>query len=338
MTDTAIQESATHSAVASRVSLVRFGSLAERFGLVLLLTALIIFFAVNPTTSDSFLAAANLRALAGNQTVTAILALAAIIPLAAGQFDVSIGASLGLSSVLIAKLVSENGQPIWVAVLVALALGCLIGAILGALIAGLDVNSFVITLGMATFLGGVVTWYTAGETLVGMPQTMLDFGNKDLAGVPRPVCLLVLVAVALAYIMRYTIFGRHLLWIGENRQAARLVGVNTSQRVILAFVACGGLAALAGAVQLARTGSASSQVGSNFTLAALAAAFLGATTITPGRFNVLGTLVGVLFVGVAVNGFTLMGVADWVEPVFNGVMVITAVSLGAVMTRRRARS
>src|SRR5439155_13316889 len=113
-------------------------------------------------------------------------------------------------------------------------------------------------------------------------------------------------------------------------------GVNTSQRVVLAFVASGTLAALAGAVQLARTGSASAQVGSNFTLAALAAAFLGATTITPGRFNVLGTLVGVLFVGVAVDGFTLMGAADWVEPVFNGGAVVIAVSLASYLSQRRA--
>lgn len=315
----------------------RLGSWTERYGLVLLLGALVVFFAINPTTSESFLSAPNLRALVGNQTVTAIVALAAIVPLTAGQFDVSIGATLGLSSVLIAKLVTEEGQSLWVALLIAVLVGALIGSILGVVIATLNVNSFIVSLGMATLLGGAVTWYSNSETLVGIPQSMLDFGNQNLFGIPRPVWLLAVIALGLTFAMRYTIFGRHLLWIGENRRAAELIGVNTRQRIMLAFVASGSLSAIAGAVLLARTGSASAQTGSSYTLAALAAAFLGATAITPGRFNVLGTMVGVLFVGVAVNGFTLMGAADWVEPVFNGAMVIAAVSLGAVMMRRRAK-
>jgi ribose transport system permease protein len=105
--------------------------------------------------------------------------------------------------------------------------------------------------------------------------------------------------------------------------------------MLLVFVLAGALAAIAGALQLARTGSGNPQVGSNLTLSALAACFLGATVVRPGQFNVPGTLIGVFFVAVSVNGLTLAGAADWVDPVFNGAAVIVAVALSTVLGRRR---
>jgi len=314
-----------------------WGELGERYGLVALLVAVTLVFAVSPETSANFLSASNIRTLLGNQAVTAILALAAIVPLVAGEFDVSIGATLGLSSMVAAKLMTEQGLPPVAAAAAATAVGATVGAVVGIIVGYLRVSSFVISLGMATLLGGVVTWYAKGLTVVGIPQPVLDFGNRNTLGVPRPVWLLVLTVLLLAYLLRYTIFGRTLLAIGVSRRAAELVGINSNIRIALAFLVSGTLAGAAGVVQLARTGSASAQVGPGFTLAALAAAFLGATAITPGRFNVLGTLVGVVFVGVTVNGLTLLGAADWVEPVFNGTAVIAAVSLSAIVARRKAR-
>jgi ribose transport system permease protein len=118
--------------------------------------------------------------------------------------------------------------------------------------------------------------------------------------------------------------------------AARLVGLNVDRYVWSSFVVSGGLAGVAGILLLARSGIANPQAGPGFTLAALSAAFLGATAIRPGTFNVAGTLMGVLFVAVSVNGLVLSGAADWVEPTFNGAALLGAVALSAAIARRRA--
>jgi ribose transport system permease protein len=164
---------------------------------------------------------------------------------------------------------------------------------------------------------------------------MVDFGTLNWLGVPRPVWLLVVVALLVAYLLRYTVYGRHLLSIGSNPRSARLVGIRVQLVVLLSFVVAGALAAVAGELELGRTGSGDPQIGPGFTLSALAAAFLGSTTIRPGQFNVPGTIVGVFFVAVSVNGLTLAGAADWVDPLFNGTAVVVAVAVSTVLAHRR---
>jgi ribose transport system permease protein len=189
---------------------------------------------------------------------------------------------------------------------------------------------------MATLLGGLVALYTKGQVILGIPQSMVDFGTLNWLGVPRAVWLLAVVAVVVTYVLRYTVYGRHLLSIGSNPRSARLVGIRVELVILLSFVVAGALAAVAGELELARTGSGDPQIGPGFTLSALAAAFLGSTTIRPGQFNVPGTIVGVFFVAVSVNGLTLAGAADWVDPVFNGAAVIVAVAISTVLANRRA--
>jgi len=307
---------------------------AERYALVGLLALLVVFFALNPSTSDTFLTAANVRNVLANEAVVAIAALAALIPLVCGQFDVSVGAVLGGAALVVAALTSRTGLPPGVAIVAAIAVGGVVGAVSGAVIAYVRTSSFIITLGMATLVGGLVSLYSGDQTIVG-PQSMVDFGNGTTLGGPRPVWLLIVVAAATGWILRYTVFGRRLTAIGANPRAAQLVGIRVQRHVLLAFVLAGALAAVAGTLQLARSGAANPQIGPGFTLSALAAAFLGATTIRPGQFNVPGTIVGVFFVAISVNGLTLAGAADWVDPVFNGAAVVIAVALSTHLANRR---
>lgn len=307
----------------------------ERYALVVLLGLLIVFFAFLPATSDSFLTVANMRNVAANQTVIAIAALAALIPLIGGQFDVSVGAVLGMVSVAIAALTTRAGLPVPVALVLGVALGAAVGAVNGFIVAYLRASSFIITLGMATLVGGLVSLYSKDQVILGVPQSLVDFGTLNWLGVPRVVWLLAAVAVVVGWLLRHTVLGRQLLSVGANPRAARLVGIPVQRVVLLSFVLAGALAGIAGAVLLARTGSGNPQVGSGYTLSALAAAFLGSTTIRPGRFNVPGTLVGVFFVAVSVNGLTLAGAADWVDPVFNGAAVVIAVAASTILAHRR---
>jgi ribose transport system permease protein len=308
---------------------------AEPYALVALLVALVVFFSVFPKTSDTFLTAANLRNLAATQAVIAIAALAALIPLICAQFDVSIGAVLGGASFAIAELLHKTSLPLGVALVVGIALAGVVGLLNGLIVAYVRANSFIITLGMATLVTGLVSLASNDQTVVGVPDAMTRFGSGNWLGVPRPGWLMVVIAVGCAYGLRHTLIGRKATSIGANPRAARLIGIRVERVVCGAFVLAGLLAGLAGALQLARSGATNPQIGPGFTLSALAAAFLGSTTIRPGQFNVPGTIVGVFFVAVSVNGLTLAGAASWVDPVFNGAAVVLAVSLSTVLAARR---
>ncbi len=307
----------------------------ERYALLLLLILLVIVFSILPSTSATFLTSANIKNIVAQESVVAILALAALIPLVALQFDVSVGAVLGAVAILTAKLTVDGHWAVLPALVAGISLGCGVGVINGYLVAYVGANSFIITLGASTLLTGLVSLYSGDQTIVNVPQPLLNFGNGYWLGIPRPAWLLAVVAGMVAYLLRHTVFGRQLLQIGSNPRSARLVGIRVRRLMLLAFVLAGVLAAVAGALELARTGSGDPQVGSNLTLNALAACFLGSTTVRPGQFNVPGTLIGVFFVAVSVNGLTLAGVADWVDPVFNGLAVVIAVALSTVLARRR---
>jgi ribose transport system permease protein len=308
---------------------------AERYALVALLGVLLIVFATLPSTSGTFLTAANLRNVAANESVIAVAALAAMVPLLAGQFDVSIGAVLGMSQIAVASAMA-HGVPLAGAVAIALACALVVGAVNGWLVAYLGVNAFIVTLATATLVGGLVSLYTHDQVILqGISQHLVDFGSGNLMGVPQVTWLVALVALLVAYGVGWTLQGRRLVSVGSNVRAARLVGMPVNRIMLASFVVAALLAGVAGVLQVARTGTGNPQIGNAYTLSALSAAFLGASTIRPGRFNVLGTLIGVAFVAFSVNGLTLAGAADWVDPVFTGTALAVAVALSTVLGRRR---
>lgn len=312
---------------------------AERYALVGLLVAVALFFCFLPASSETFPTAANLRILAANQTVTLLLALAALIPLVAGHFDFSVGASAATASVLCAGLMQNDRAPLALAVLVALAAGLGIGLVNGVAVAWLKMNAFVSTLATATVLGGFIQWYTHGQAIsTNISTALINFGSTTWIGVPRPVFLVTLVAVALWYVLGQTPYGRSLYAIGENPRAARLVGISTRGYPLLAFAGAGLVAGIAGVVLAARTAGATADNGTTMLFPALAAVFLGATAVRPGRFNVFGTVFGVALVAVSVSGLTLAGTSDWVNPVFNGGALAAAVGLSTYLRRRSGKA
>ncbi|WP_157475697.1 ABC transporter permease [Parafrankia sp. EUN1f] len=312
---------------------------AERYALVGLLVAVALFFCFLPASSETFPTAANLRILAANQAVTLLLALAALIPLVAGHFDFSVGASAATASVLCAGLMQNNHAPLALAVVVALAAGLGIGLVNGVAVAWLKMNAFVSTLATATVLGGFIQWYAHGQSISNNISTaLIDFGSTTWLGIPRPVFLVALVAAALWYVLGQTPYGRSLYAIGENPRAARLVGISTRGYPLLAFAGAGLVAGIAGVVLTARTAGATADNGTTMLFPALAAVFLGATAIRPGRFNVFGTVFGVALVAVSVSGLTLAGTSDWVNPVFNGGALAVAVGLSTYLRRRSGKA
>lgn len=346
--DVAVDDPAAVSSAAvpeERQRLGRGAELGLKYGLVGVTALVFLVFGLLPETSDTFLTVVNLRGLISNQAVLLLLALSFTIPLIAGEFDLSIGGVYAVCSVVFAGLMSSADlpltggaqQPILVAVVLALALGAVIGLINGALVTRGGVDALICTLGTGIVAGGAVLWYTDGRSVsAGLPAGLTEFGTGTFVGVPLPAYVLLVVGVATWYLLEHTRYGRELGAIGSNRRAAHLVGIRVERVVFLSFVLAGCLAALAGLLQVSRQGSGVPTSGLDQIIAAFAATYLGANVIKPGRFNVVGTVVGLLFVASLVNGLSILGVEGWVQPVVYGGSLVVAMTVTAVFQRRLA--
>ncbi|WP_084270097.1 ABC transporter permease [Patulibacter minatonensis] len=308
----------------------------ERTGLVLFLIALILWFTIDSTSGDIFTSGANIRQVLSNQSVTGIIALAMVAPLVAGYFDLSVAAIAGMASVTMAALVGTHGYPVWLSIVLTLLVAGIAGGVNGVLVARFKLNAFIVTLGTYTLIGGLLQLYTEGQSIAnGIPESFGNWGSLTWLGVPRPFWLLIVAGLVLWYVLTQIPFGRQLESIGSNERGARLVGIRVDRTIFLAFVSSGLLAGVAGVLLTSRAGSADPTAGSAYLFPALAAVFLGATTLRPGKYNVWGTIVGVFVVAVAVNGFTLLGADAWVTPVFNGASLLAAVMISTLFARQR---
>jgi len=325
--------SAVSSARPPRLSLTGL----ERWALVVLLVVSFAFFALDGTTSETFLSAPNLRNVLGSQAVIGVLALASLPPLIAREFDLSVGSICVLASIIIAKAMADLSLPLGLAIVTGLVVGGAIGLMNGWLVAYLRVNALIATLGVGTVITGFVQATTDGNSIVGgISPDLVSFGAGQWLGLPRTVYALGVVGVIIAYILVQTPYGRYLHFVGSSPASTRLVGVDVARTVLGSFVISGVLAGLAGALLIAQNGNATPQPGADLTLTAVSAAFLGATAIRPGRFNVIGTIVAIFFLAFSVNGLTLLGVDAWINGVFTGAALVVAVAIAALLGRRGA--
>jgi ribose transport system permease protein len=288
---------------------------------------------------DTFLTRTTWIDIASSQAVTAMVALGLVLPLAAGAYDLSVGQALGVSAILSAWLV-HKGADTGVAIGIAILAGVGIGIVNGILVSVLRMNSFIATLGMSSILLAVVGAISNNQQIIGLSSTFEDIGTTELLGIPIPVFYMLAIAVLFWWVLEHTPFGRSLFAIGGGREAARLAGVRVRLYLFLALVVCSTTAAFAGVVVTGKLGAGSPDIGGGYLLPAFAAAFLGATQIKPGRFNVVGTLLAVYLLATGVKGLQLAGASFWVTELFNGAVLIIAVGLsqfeGQLKLRNRA--
>jgi len=313
----------------------RLGAAAgQKYALIVVFAAIVGLFSVlNPAV---FATGANAQTIASTQATVALLALAAMLPLVVGQFDISVGYQFGLAQGLCAYLIINEGVPAVVAILVTLAAGLLIGLVNGVLVAKVKLNSFVATLGVGILVLGLTQWLTQDVTITGaLPALFTDLGRNAVLGVPLPF-VYVLVATAVLWVaLEYTPWGRECYATGGNERAALLAGVRTERRTVQVFVFAALLAALSGGLSVMILGASSPTVGLGSLLPAFAGAFLGATSIRPGRFNAIGTLIAVYLVATGITGLQQEGAQPFVQQLFNGAALLIAVTL-ARLSRKTA--
>jgi ribose transport system permease protein len=311
-------------------------AIGQRYALIAVFAAIVVLFsALNPSV---FATAANAQTIASTQATVALLALAAMLPLVVGQFDISVGYQFGLAQGLCAVLTIDHHVPALLAVLVVLAAGAAIGLVNGLLVARAGLNSFVATLGVGILVLGATEWLTKDVTINGaLPASFTALGRDSVAGVPLPFVYVVLAAAALWIALEYTGWGRECYATGGNARAALLAGVRTSRRTVQVFALAGVLSAVSGCLSVMILGASSPTVGLGSLLPAFAGAFLGATSIRPGRFNAAGTLIAVYLVATGITGLQQEGAAPFVQQLFNGAALLIAVALAAAARRPRTR-
>lgn len=285
----------------------------------------------------TFLTVNTLRIVLSEQSVTALLAIGLVVPLAAGAFDLSIGYTLGAANVTAAWAMQAGHSP-WTAVAMALAAGFVVGIANGILVVRAKISSFIATLGVSSILASFVTWRSNNHQLVGLDNNFKRLANNDLFGLSWSVYFLICVALIVWYVLEHRPTGRYVYAAGGSPEAARLSGVRTSFVVFGAMVTAGLISALAGVVLTSRIGVGSPSIGPPYLIPAFAAAFLGSTQLRAGRFNVWGTLIAVYVLAMGVKGLQLAGVPFWIPDLFNGAALLLAVGLSGLRRRTGARS
>lgn len=307
----------------------------SRYGVVLALIVLIIGFSV--ALPETFPTEGNFRTMVNAQAIVLVLAIAATIPLRAGDFDLSIAAVMTTCAAVTAKIVT-SGQSVLLALLAVLAVGVVIGLIHGFLVVRVGVDSFITTLGSLTALTGAAYAITDSQIISGFPPALLDISRTEFLGLPTLTWIGWLLVAIIWYVYERTPIGRYLVFVGGSRESARLAGIRVDAIRIGAFVASAVISAIAGLLFAASLGSVDPSVSGQYLLQPFAAAFLGATTITVGRFNAIGTLVGLYLLVVGITGLQLLGAEPWVSDVFNGIALVLAVTFARLAARSRGRA
>lgn len=315
----------------------RFTKHLEAYALLILTLGMVVFFSVWPVTADLFPTVPNVKILLASQAIIGLVAVGVLLPLIALEFDLSIGATAALVAVFVSMMLT-GGMSVWLAAVIGLCVGLVVGIVNALITTVFGISGIVTTLGTSTILVGVLTHVTDGLAPTSrIPKSFTSIGNDSVANVPISFIILIVVAAIVYFVLDHTPFGRNLYASGSNPRAAELVGIRISRMKVAAFVICGALAAVGGILYVARAGGANPKISTTFLLPALAAAFLSAAAIKPGRYNVWGTIVAIYFLAVMNNGLSLAGAPPYVSNYSNGLALILGVVVATVL-RRRSKS
>lgn len=288
-------------------------------GLILLIIVVSI---LNP----SFLDLSNLLNLLRQISINGLIAFGMTFVILTGGIDLSVGSILALSSAFIALMITSGVDPI-IALIIGVLIGFVLGAVNGLLVTKGNMAPFIATLATMTIFRGLTLVITDGNPITNLGDSYLFqlFGKGYFIGIPVPAVTMIIVFVILLIILQKTTFGRHTYAIGGNEVAAKISGIKVNKIKILIYGISGLMSALAGGILTSRLNSAQPTAGTSYELDAIAAVVLGGTSLTGGKGRIVGTLIGVLIIGVLNNGLNLLGVSSFYQQVVKGVVILIAV-------------
>jgi ribose transport system permease protein len=312
----------------------------KRISAVYLWIAFMVLFTI--LKPDTFLTATTFKVVFSEGVITCVLALAFLVPLAAGVYDLSIGAVLSLSLAISVYLQMHTGLPPVAGAVIAVAASAVSGALSGFVVVRLRVDSFIATLGVSQVLLAAVLLISNNQQMVAdFPDSWSNLGNNNVFGVPVVVLYLLVISAVIWYVLEFTRVGRYLFATGGNAEAARLSGVRTDRMVWGSLIASGTIAGVAGVIYSMRSGLYSTATGPGYLFPAVAAVFLGASQFQQ-RPNVWGTLIAYFALAFGIQGLALSSSsgAVWSQPLFEGFALIIAVAFASrpVVAKLRQRT
>jgi len=285
--------------------------------------------------TQNFATVNNVFTILRQAAIIGIVAIGAHFIILLGDIDLSLASNLTLSGVVMAALMVNQSVSPLIAVLVALGLGALIGLVNGLVITRLRINAIITTLGTLSILEGIAFIITQGKTIFGEPIASIQPLSRGLLlnVLPIPVVLL-FVAYGIAFVvLRYTTYGARVFAVGNNAKAAWLSGIHVDRVKLATYVLAGTLAAFGGVMQVARQGTATGGMGSDFLFPILTAVVLGGASLTGGRGKILNTLIAAIFLTTIANGMVLLGISIYTQRVVSGAILIVALSLDRLRTQ-----
>jgi ribose transport system permease protein len=310
--------------------LARFGTLAS------LALLLIVFSLARP---DVFPTVDNLLNIMNQVSILGTMAFGLTVCLVMGLFDLSIAAMATLGGYVATFLLVQYPDAIGVpeAVLISLAVAAVIGVFNGLIVSYLGISAFIATLATGSIITGAMLGISNSKTIItGIPDEFLIIGQGALFGISNPIVIMLAIGVILWLLLEHTQLGRHLYAIGGSAEASRLSGIAVKRYAPIALAICAVCAALGGLMAASVLGAGRPQgVGDTCLLNAFAAVFIGASSLRPGKFHIVGTFIGVMLIGIINNGLSVMGVPTYWQYIVQGVLLIIALFSAGLLTMRR---
>lgn len=306
-----------------------------RYGLILAWIVLIIIYTI--MLPNLFPRVSTIQIILGSQAPAIMVALALLVPLVGGDFDLSVAGVLGVSDMLVGQLNVTYHLPLSVAVLAAFAVGPIVGVINSVLIVNLGVDSVIVTLGTGTALTGLALGINL-QPISGIGSALITATSFKILGLPMVFYYSIALTAILWYVFGHTPFGRRLYFCGNGAEVARLAGIRVSRFRWIALLSSSCIAAAAGIALTGSLGGSDPNIAANYLLPSFAAVFLGSTVISPGRFNPIGVLVASYFLITTETALELMGQSGWVQQVVSGVALVLGVAASRIVGRKYAAS
>lgn len=304
-----------------------------------LLGVLVIVYLALAFTAPNFMTLANQLNILQQAAFFGIVAFAMTMVIVAGEIDISVGSMAALSSSMLGVLVVHTGWPLWIACIVVLISAGVIGAFAGWIRAQFGVPTFIATLALYLALRGVAYLITNTFPIPIDASKFFYWGSGKIFGVvPVAAIYLLAVFIIIAIVARKTVFGRSIYAVGGNAKSAELSGINVRKIRISVMAISAVAAAVTGLLQSAQLSSGNSSIANGLEFDAIAAAIIGGAALSGGKGTVLGTLIGVLFIAVLLNGMVMLGVNTYVQQVVRGGVVLIAVLVNVWRGRRAATS
>lgn len=306
------------------------GGRANEVGLIV---GIVVLYAALTGFAPNFLTAANQLNILRDAAFVGIIAWGMTLILIAGEIDISVGPHVAFAGIILAKL-AQAGVSLPLAVILVLLLGTAIGTAAGWLRARFDVPSFIVTLSLWLALRGIAEVVSDAVPIVIVNFGFQRFGSGSFLGVPIPAIVMLVLFAVFSFIASRTVLGRSIYAVGGNAEAARLSGIPVARIRLIVFAVTGVLSALTGVLMASRLGSGNSGAATGLEFDVIAAVVVGGTSLFGGRGTMLGTLLGVLFIGALVNGLVLMGVDPFAQGIVRGFVILVAVLINILSIKR----